>query len=124
MSHGDDEAWFDEEAGPLVRLYAVTRGRGRTTRADLNMLTRVVDSRLPVRMRRTEPEYLAIVELCRSPQSIAEVSAHVRLPLAMTKVLVGDLVEDGRLVARAPATTGAGADVALLQAILNGIRSL
>ncbi|ATL70378.1 DUF742 domain-containing protein [Nocardia terpenica] len=119
------ESWFDDEAGPLVRLYAVARGRGRTARPELNMLTLVVDAGRGAALRRTEPEYAAIVRLCRTPQSVAEVSAQLKLPLTITKVLIGDLIEDGRLDFRSPdpAQPGVG-DVGLLQQILNGIRAL
>ncbi|MFF0491607.1 DUF742 domain-containing protein [Nocardia sp. NPDC003482] len=119
------ESWYEEDAGPLVRLYAVTRGRGRVARPELNMATLVVDAHRGAALRRTEPEYIAIVELCRTPQSVAEVSARLRLPLTLTKVLIGDLIDDGRLVYRAPHTTvTVESELSLLQAVLEGIRAL
>ncbi|WP_280262249.1 DUF742 domain-containing protein [Nocardia wallacei] len=123
MSHRH-ESWFEDEAGPLVRLYAVTRGRGGGARPELNLLTLVVDAETGP-LRRTEPEYAAIVRLCRTAQSIAEVSAQLHLPLTVTKILVGDLIDDGRLIFRSPPPTDSGApDIGLLQAVLNGIRAL
>ncbi|MBB5915331.1 hypothetical protein BJY24_004243 [Nocardia transvalensis] len=123
MSH-QRESWFDDEAGPLVRLYAVTRGRGGGARPELNLLTLVVDAgRGP--SGHTEPEYATILRLCRTPQSVAEISAQLRLPVAVTKILVGDLVDEGRLLFRSPPSTGTGSpDIGLLQAVLNGIRAL
>ncbi|MBF6327342.1 DUF742 domain-containing protein [Nocardia transvalensis] len=119
------ESWYEEDAGPLVRLYAVTRGRGRVERPELNMATLVVDVGRGAALRRTEPEYAAIVRLCRTPQSVAEVAALLRLPLSMTKVLIGDLIDDGRLAHRSPQPTiSADSDLGLLQAVLNGIRAL
>ena len=47
-------------------------------------------------LRRIEPEYTDIVALCANPQSVAEVAAAVKLPLAVTKILVGDLIGDLR----------------------------
>ncbi|NKY85882.1 DUF742 domain-containing protein [Nocardia veterana] len=121
----DGDAWFDDEAGPLVRLYAVTHGRGRSTRPELDMLTLVVDNGRGSALHRHEPEYEAIAELCRTPQSIAEVAARLALPLTMTKVLVGDLIDDGRLEFRQPRQAEAGpGDVSLLRALLDGIRGL
>ncbi|MFF0495424.1 DUF742 domain-containing protein [Nocardia aobensis] len=119
----DGDAWFDDEAGPLVRLYAVTQGRGRSNRPELDMLTLIVDIGRGAALRRHEPEYAAIVELCRTPQSVAEVAARLELPLTMTKVLVGDLIDDGRLEYRQPRQDEAS-DVGLLQALLDGIRGL
>ncbi len=126
MSNGDhphdEDAWFDEEAGPVVRLYAVTRGRGRS-RPDLDMLTLVVDIGRGTALRRHEPEYASIVELCRGPQSVAEVAARLGLPLTMTKVLIGDLIDDGRLEYRQPRHEDAD-DLDVLKAVLDGIRGL
>ncbi|BCK57650.1 DUF742 domain-containing protein [Nocardia wallacei] len=119
------ESWYEEDAGPLVRLYAVTRGRGRAARSELNTGTLLLDAGAGLPVRRSEPEYTAIVRLCRVQQSVAEVSARLGLPLTLTKVLVGDLIDDGRLVYRSPAPVAeTGADVDLLRAVLNGIKAL
>ncbi|MEV6338835.1 DUF742 domain-containing protein [Nocardia vinacea] len=119
------QPWFDNAAGPLVRPYAVTRGRTMGAGHDLDMLTVVaaVDSAPP--LRRVEPEYAEVIRWCQIPQSVAEVSANVRLPLAVTKILVGDLISDGHLKFRAPARAEAGpGEVTLLRAVLDGIRKL
>lgn len=116
---------FDDEAGPLVRPYAVTRGRTVGAGHDLDMLTLVMAAPYPPRLRRAEPEYADIVRLCRLPQSVAEISAVLALPLAVTKILVGDLIGEGQLDFRAPAHTDADpGDPAVLRAILDGIRKL
>ncbi|WP_040841879.1 DUF742 domain-containing protein [Nocardia brevicatena] len=123
MNDAHTDPWGEEDAGPVVRLYALTRGRGRTGRSDLSLDTMVVDARAGFALRRTEPEYVEIVRLCRSPQSVAEVSAQLRLPLTLTKVLIGDLIDDGRLVVRAPVeATNDIADIGLLQMIANNLR--
>jgi hypothetical protein len=117
--------WFDEEAGPLVRPYAVTRGRTMGAGHDLDMLTVVVTAEPPPTLRRTDPEYAAIVRLCRRPLSVAEVAAHVKLPLAVAKILVGDLIGEGHLIFRAPVQPDAGpGDLNILRAVLDGIRKL
>lgn len=118
------EHWYEEDAGPLVRLYAVTRGRSSAQeRAELDLTTLVVVSGSA--LGRTEPEYQAIARICRTPQSVAEVSAHLRLPLAMTKILIGDLIDDGCLTFRSPPTvSGSSSEVSVLHAVLNGIRAL
>lgn len=119
------EHWYEEDSGPLVRLYAVTRGRGAVERPELNMSTLVVDAERGRALRRAEPEYAAIVRLCRTPISVAEVSAHLHLPLTVTKVLIGDLIDDRRLIFREPPEpTGSSADMGLLHAVLEGIRTL
>ncbi|MEU8897050.1 DUF742 domain-containing protein [Nocardia sp. NPDC048505] len=121
------ESWYDDEAGPVVRLFAVTRGRSETRRTDIDLLTLVVTSEFGT-LRRHEPEYAAIVRLARTPQSVAELAAQLRLPMTTTKILVGDLIGDGVLDFRAPVATpesGVGAgDIGMLRALLAGIRAL
>ncbi|MQY30658.1 DUF742 domain-containing protein [Nocardia aurantia] len=119
------QPWFDDEAGPLVRPYAVTRGRTLGAGRELDMLTVVMTNSSAVSLRRPEPEYPEILRLCHVPQSVAEVSAVLRLPLAVTKILVGDLISDGHLNFRTPDRTDAGAgDITVLRAVLDGIRKL
>ncbi|MEV6559766.1 DUF742 domain-containing protein [Nocardia sp. NPDC051756] len=119
------EPWFDEAAGPLVRPYAVTRGRTTGAGPELDMLTSVVTDDSAGASRRMEPEYADILRLCRVSQTVAEVSAQLRLPLAVTKILVGDLIGDGHLIFRAPVPTEAGPeDLNILRAVLDGIRKL
>ncbi|MFD6401054.1 DUF742 domain-containing protein [Nocardia sp. NPDC060249] len=117
------EHWYEDEAGPLVRLYAVTGGRAKAQRPDLELTTLLVDARSGARSRLLAPEYGAIVELCRTPLSVAEVSAHLHLPLTSTKLLIGDLVDEGRLLANAPRNQMSTApDVNVLRAVLAGIK--
>jgi hypothetical protein len=116
------EIWYDDEAGPLVRPYAVTRGRTRGPRVDLQLITLVVVTQTITRERLAllGPEHLQILSRCHHPTSMAELSAHLSLPLSIVKILIGDLV-DLRLVATRSA---AMPDPHVLQAVLNGIRRL
>jgi len=116
------EIWYDDEAGPLVRPYAVTRGRTRGPTLSLQLITLVVATGTITRESRAllGPEHLQILSLCHYPTSVAELSAHLGLPLSIVKILIGDLV-DMRLVATRSA---AMPDPHVLQAVLNGIRRL
>ncbi|WP_067836705.1 DUF742 domain-containing protein [Nocardia lijiangensis] len=119
------EPWFDDAAGPLIRPYALTRGRTMGAGHDLDIVTVVVTASPAPTLRRPEPEYAEIVRLCRDPQSVAEVAANLKLPLAVTKILVGDLIGEGHLIFRAPVQTEAGpGDLNILRAVLDGIRKL
>ncbi len=120
------QSWYDDAAGPLVRPYAVTRGRTIGAGHELDMLTLVVAADRAPAMRRPEPEYAQIMRLCRKPLSVAEVSAMLKLPLAVAKILVGDLISEGHLIFRAPARTEPGdpGDLTVLRAVLAGIRKL
>jgi hypothetical protein len=48
------------------------------------------------------PEHLAILELCVRPLSVAEISAKLRLPLVVIRVLLGDLLDEGLIAVRRP----------------------
>jgi Protein of unknown function (DUF742) len=115
------EVWYEDDADPVVRPYTLTRGRTRSTRTDLNMISMLVafggepDPPLP-------PEHSAIFETCRQPRSIAEVSALVKLPIGVVKVLVGDLVERGLVLSRSPISHTT--DTALLHLLLDGMNRL
>jgi hypothetical protein len=120
MSRG--ETWFDEAAGPLVRPYAVTRGRTRTGQNDLQMITLVVALQ-PVTAALAaslDPEHVHILNLCQHPTSVAEISAEVHLPLSVVKILLGDLIERRLIIFRSAVTP----DIQVLQAVINGIRQL
>lgn len=121
-----DTPRFDQEPGPLVRLYAVTRGRTRDVRPELDMITLVSAVHGVDRVHRAESEYLDIVRLCRTPQSVAEVAAILRLPLTVAKILIGDLITDGHLITRSAAALPPTDlfEMDLLRTVLDGIRKL
>lgn len=118
---GDDEVWLDDEAGPLIRPYTVSAGRTRPT-VELDLLSLVIaTAKTPSGM---DPEHLQVLGLCRTPTSVAEVSAYMRLPVAVTKVLLADLVECEAMVMRAPQVTSGTVDRALLEKLLDGLQGV
>ncbi|MFF7944927.1 DUF742 domain-containing protein [Nocardia gamkensis] len=119
------DPWFDDDAGPLVPAYAVTRGRASSARHELDVITLVVAISTGLGLARLEPEYRDILMLCGEPKSVAEISAGIRRPLTVTKILVGDLIDDGYVACRSPRRTNAdSADINLLRTVLDGIRAL
>lgn len=78
--------WFDDEAGPVVRPYAMTRGRtSSAAQHRLDLIAVVVtephadDPEADVTL---SPEHVDIVGLCRdAPQSVAELAAGLDLPI-------------------------------------------
>lgn len=66
-----------------------------------------------------------IVHLCQKPISIAEVSAHLKIPLGVARVLVGDMANEGLLDRHAvPTTKNNRPDVKLLERVLHGLQAL
>ncbi|HEY2700979.1 MAG TPA: DUF742 domain-containing protein [Pseudonocardiaceae bacterium] len=124
MPDYQDDQWWDEAAGPVVRPFAVTGGRTRSAQTLLDVATQVmIAHRLTDRIG-LEPEHIAILELCIRPQSVAELAAYVNLPLMVVKVLIGDLIERGDVVIDSPARITEPPDRDILQAVLDGIRAL
>ena len=88
---GDDEA----ATGRFVPLYVLVNGRTSPRDSNLDLATQVIA--LAVDTRRLEPEYLQIVNRCGNWISIAEIGAYLHLPLAITKVMVDVLLEQGKV---------------------------
>ncbi len=125
MTNWTDDSWFDEAAGHLVRPYAVTGGRTQPTRDEFTLITLVITADPEVDTTRLEPEPAAILDLCRQqPLSVAEIAAHLDLPVSVVKVLLGDLLDSAMIVARTPMTMASVPDASVLQAVIDGIRRL
>lgn len=113
-----------DDAGPLVRPYVMTWGRERSDAVQLDMISVVIAAREDVDEIALEPEQLQILRICRRAQSVAEVSAHMDVPVAVIKVLLGDLIGRGYVLARAPYKTKSPVSRDILQAVLDGIQRL
>jgi hypothetical protein len=124
-----DHDLYDEESveeARVVRPYALTRGRTRPGRSDLPLeaLVRVVAGA-------TDPvgtaERRRILDLTRDQiLSVAELSAHLSLPLGVVRVLVGDLADEGLVVVHtgSPAAAPPAANLKVLESVLDGISAL
>jgi hypothetical protein len=123
MSGGRD-SWVDDEAGPLVRPYAMTRGRTTPANRDLDMITLVVAAKDEIDPLALDADYVTILQMCHRPMSVAEIAAHMDVPIVVVKVLLSDLLERGEVVARTPARNVKVPDMNLLQAVLDGVRRL
>lgn len=120
MKAAGDGPWLDDAAGRLVRPFTVSNGRTRPTVA-LDLLSQVrTTGATPLGY--LGPEHAQALDLCRAPVPVAEVSAHLRLPVAVTKVLLADLVECGALTDKPPEFHHNPTDRALLEAVLDGLR--
>ncbi|MFC5803912.1 DUF742 domain-containing protein [Streptomyces formicae] len=121
--------WFDDDAGPVVRPYAMTRGRtSSATRHRLDLIALVVPEPAadnPGGDQTLSPEHVEIIERCSTvPQSIAELAAGLDLPVGVVRVLVGDLVEDALVHVTRPVPPAELPDVSILREVINGLRAL
>jgi Protein of unknown function (DUF742) len=122
----DAETRFDDAAGPMVRPYTVTGGRTLPA-SEFRLVTMVMSTGRP--LGDLSPEHDQILDVCERPVSVAEVSARVRLPVAVIKILLADLLAWRGIVARAPAAVSERAERAqpdrrLLEAVLHGLRGI
>ncbi|MEV7215959.1 DUF742 domain-containing protein [Kitasatospora cineracea] len=110
--------------GP-VRPYVITGGRSRAGRnvLEFESLVRTVPG-VAVDPMVVNREQLEILEICRELLSIAEVAAHLGLPISVLKVLVGDLWELGAVQVLPPARPAERAPLALIEEVLVGLRQL
>ncbi|MEY9996077.1 hypothetical protein ABIE67_008109 [Streptomyces sp. V4I8] len=115
-----DGPWLDEAAGRLVRPFTVSNGRTRPTIA-LDLMSQVMATGATP-LGYLGPEHEQALDLCRGPVSVAEVAAHLKLPAAVTKVLLSDLVDCGALTTKPPEFHHNPTDRALLEAVLDGLR--
>ena len=120
---GYGERWFDQEAGPVVRPYAVTKGRTESATAfgliDVVMTT----GERPSEQFRPGPEHRRILGVCRRPVPVVDLTSEIDLPLGVVRVLLSDLSADGmlRIVS---AQRQALPDLRLLRMVLDGLESL
>ncbi len=70
------------------------------------------------------PEVRAVLGLCRRLRSVAEVSALLKMPLGVVRVLLGDLADQGRIRVYGTGHATGRPDRALLERVLSGLRRL
>lgn len=123
--------WYDAEAGPLVRPYAMTGGRTRpgtrTVRFDLiAVVTATGDtSPDPADEALLGPEHRTLLALCRAEaQSVADLAAEADLPVGVVRVLLGDLLEAGHIHVTRPVPAAQLPDEQILREVINGLRAL
>ncbi|WP_327425627.1 DUF742 domain-containing protein (plasmid) [Streptomyces sp. NBC_01527] len=108
----------------LVRPYVVTDGRAMPSRNTFDLVTMVrVTSSAPSSL--LSPEKQTLLKLCRGGAlTLAEISAHLLLPVSVCKVLIADLVDEGLLSTRAPIPRAERPERDLVEEVLRGLRAL
>jgi hypothetical protein len=117
--------WYDDDAGPIVRLYAITGGRARPSGELFDLITLVTADSVADDNPTLTPEQARILELCRPvPQSVAELASHCDLPVSLMRVILGDLLEVGHIRITQPTTRSGIPDERLLRDVIAGLRAL
>jgi len=126
---GPGEARRFGRAGPgegprFARPYALTGGRTRSDRMNLTLDTLVLTNPFGrAATRDLPPERREIVLFCAEAISVAELSALLRVPIGVARVLASDMHGDGYLDAHKPMQEGADLTT-LLERVLDGLRVL
>ena len=121
----DGDRWFDREAGPVVRPYAVTRGRTRAPTGQFDLISVVVATGVqPPDTVWLGPEQQRMLGLCRRPVSIADVASDIGLPLGVVRVLLSDLYDQGLVTVLSAPQPRDVPDMHVLRKVLNGLKAL
>ncbi|MYS23136.1 Protein of unknown function [Streptomyces sp. DvalAA-14] len=127
----ESDRWYDDAAGPVVRPYAMTRGRtSHAAEAKIDLIALVVSGSMvgddkAVNDQSLSPEHLDIVERCQlQATSVAELAADLDLPVGVVRVLVGDLLEGEHVHIHKPVPPAELPDERILREVINGLRAL
>ncbi|GHE95570.1 hypothetical protein GCM10018785_70920 [Streptomyces longispororuber] len=102
------------------RLYILTGEDSE--RAPLDLVTLIVAKGEP--SPTAQPEHSAVLRLCRTPLSVAELSAYLVLPVSVVTVVLTELLAADLVQARAPLVRSALPDRSLLEAVMHGLQKL
>jgi hypothetical protein len=127
VAHGS--AAYELTPAALIRPYAVTRGRirpGVEIALEALVETTVLGRTAMMRGGQGESERRYIAAMCDGGrvQSLAEIAAHMQLPLSAARVIVADMIADGLLAVHEPVTLGDGnhaTNMELLERMLSGL---
>ncbi|MEU3795544.1 DUF742 domain-containing protein [Streptomyces fructofermentans] len=115
-----NKEWVDD--GPLVRPYALVKGRTRARQDVFDLVAFVVALADTLHgWMNIEPEHSRLLYLCRRPVSVSELSAGANLPIGVVRVLLGDLLDMGAIRVREPMERP---NAQLIREVLTGLRAL
>ena len=121
------ERWLDRDAGPLVRPYALTRGRTRPEGEGFELIAVVAATGVPPGDRlRYSPDHARVLRACARPVPVVKLSADLGLPIGVVRVLLGDLRDENlvAVVSAEESEQGRRPPKRVLREVLNGLRAL
>ncbi|MBB4920766.1 DUF742 domain-containing protein [Streptosporangium saharense] len=123
----DDVEWVDEEAGPVVRPYALTGGRTATSTSSsaFDLLSMVVANGSVISAgSHLGSEHRRLLGLMKRTRPIVEIASESGLPIGVIKVLLGDLLDQGLILVRSPLPANTSPAEGLLREVISGLRAL
>ncbi|PWV84780.1 Protein of unknown function [Prauserella marina] len=116
---------YPAEETDFVRPYAITGGRTKAN-YPLELETLVSTREAAVFAVPDQIEHKLIMEECRTPHSVAEIAAALRVPLGVARVLISDAADAGLVTVHRTISgdEGAEAHLMLMERVLSGLRRL
>ncbi|TDD93315.1 DUF742 domain-containing protein [Actinomadura rubrisoli] len=119
------ERWVGREAGPIVRPYAVTRGRTRPRGTAIDLVTILVATGRPPGDRVwLSREHRRLLELCRRPSTPADLASETDLPFQVVQILLADLHQYGLIEEMRQSEDPERPDPRILMRVLDELRRL
>ena len=126
MTAGDK--WDAKDSGPVVRPYAVTGGRTEPANGRmLDLIAIVVASGAAAKtddFLAFSPEHRKILGMCQAPATVADIASDTALPLGVVRVLLADLIVQGRITVLPHQPADERPHTELLREVLHGLRAL
>ena len=120
--------WVDRDSEPVVRPYAVTGGRTEPADGEVLDLIAVIMASgrpaEPIDQLGLSPEHRRILNLSRHPATVADVASDTGLPIGVIRVLLADLIQQGRIKVLPGRPAGQKPSAQLLREVLHGLRAL
>ncbi|MGL5830236.1 MAG: DUF742 domain-containing protein [Angustibacter sp.] len=116
-----------DDATYAVRPYAMVGGRTRTGSTAVLPVESLIQGLGPADEIGLTAERRRILELTATQYlSVAELSAHVHLPVGVIRILVTDLSNEGRIQIHEPSSahSNPATSLSVLESVLNGISAL
>ncbi|WP_433472516.1 DUF742 domain-containing protein [Spirillospora sp. CA-142024] len=119
------ERWVGADAGPVVRPYAVTRGRTRPRGLVIDLVSVLVATgRTPDGRVWLSREQRRLLELCRRPSTPADLASETDLPFRVVQILLEDLYQYGLIEEMPQAAHTERPDPRILMRVLDELRRL
>ena len=113
----------EEDFGPLLRPYTLTRGRTRPTGPEFDLMA-IIRARPTGDTAGLAPEHLRILRMIRTAAvPVADIAAEMGVSLNVIRILLGDLRDRG-LIAVPALAGGSHPEERILLEVIQGLRSL
>ncbi|MEV6966241.1 DUF742 domain-containing protein [Hamadaea sp. NPDC051192] len=120
----EEQAWLDDDAGPVVRPYALAAGITAEAAEEFDLIAVVLASRAPSSGDAALGTASArILQLCQEPLSVVDLSARMSLPVGVVRALLAQLAARD-LIRRSHPGPAATPSVETYKAVLHGLRAL